>query len=700
MAYALVEYVFGTIGPLVWTDERMHVLGMIGPLVARHHTILTAAQWRGTALLFGCYFLLGVLTGLASLLIPGDVLDRPASACKLITLSLVAGFGVHLFFIHLPASGYLPTITALAFIGAAVWKGKEASSLFTFARFPSLVACLLIMSASLIGRLELHNLSIALGTLATLLALLASSVSLRLAERSFAILARYFPAGLRPRPLGIALIAGLSVGAWMDSSTASPRALGSMGGGRPAALRPNIVLITLDTVRADHMGIYGYERRNTPNLRSFAQQSTLYSRFVAAAPLTLTSHASIFTGLYPQSHGAFPVRGTYPQGRPLADSFPTLATILRGSGYLTLGVMANNTYLRSEFGLTRGFDFADVPEPVQIVSGDRPYLLKNALRHIVPVGELGQDLDRRYITAREVNQRAYRLLERAGRQRASFFLFLNYMDAHSPYEPPPPFDRLYPGKNVRFDGPDYDRVAAQVNDTGKPLDSRVRAHLTSQYDGAIAYLDSQLGELISYLKHTGQYDHTLIVITSDHGESFGLEPRNFVGHDTSVYQNEVGVPLIIKYPNTSQGQRDDRLAGHVDLLPTILEVAGLPPLPGAQGVSLLRSNDPTTRYVVSEFHASASFSGPRFAHRKTALYWDTYKMIYSAEDGAEVYNLKSDPQERTNLFRTGDPIAELITAKLREWSRQTPPKYLRAEPSLRKAAERLDSLGYAHTPSQ
>ena len=696
MAYALAEYTFGVIAPLLWTDERAHVFGLAGHLLARHHTLLTAAQWRGTLWLFGCYLILGVLTGVAGLLIPCALPDKPHSRYRAITLTMVLVFGIHLFSIGLPASSYLAAITAMGLIGAAVFTRQDGHYFFGLAKLPGLVAFLLIVSGWLIERFQSYDLSIATGTLSMLLALVGIYMLAGLARRCLAIARRHVSGyWALPHP-AMALIAALSVGAWVHSSTASSMPIRPLPGTQAAA-RPNVILITLDTVRADHMGVYGYARHNTPNLQSFAGQSTLYSHFVAAAPLTLTSHASIFTGLYPQSHGAFPVHGSYPRGRPLADTFPTLATILRQNGYLTLGVIANNNYLRPEFGLTKGFQFVDVPEPVQIVSGDGPYLLKNVLRRILSVAELGQDLDRRYITAREVNQRAFRWLERAGRQSAPFFLFLNYMDAHTPYVPPAPFDRFYPGRDPKFDTPDYNELSAEINDSNKYIDARVRAHLTSQYDGAIAYLDAQLGELIFHLKHTGQYKDTLIVITSDHGESFG--ERNLLGHDTSIYQNEVAIPLIIKYPNTDQGRRDDRLASHVDLLPTILESTGISPLPGAQGASLLRPGAPETHYVVSEFHGSALSVGPRFTHPATALYWSRYKLIYSTAGARELYDLSADPEEKIDLFRQGDPIAVLMTGKLRDWSRQTPPKFVQPEQSLREAAKRLDSLGYAHTVS-
>jgi hypothetical protein len=224
-------------------------------------------------------------------------------------------------------------------------------------------------------------------------------------------------------------------------------------GGTPATHRPNVILIVLDTVRADHLSVYGYQRNTTPHLQSFAQQATLYKNSYSTGDMTLPSHASLFTGLYPSQHGAH-YSLTAPLGTRLSSQHTTLAEILAAHGYDTRAVVANGGYLTSKLNFHQGFAFYDQRVPAVPYSAP-VYLLKGRLLQYAR--QLSTAPDRRppTRTAQEVHEAVFPLLEEFRREQRPFFLFINYMDAHYPYLPPPPFDRLFPSKDESFNSHKY-----------------------------------------------------------------------------------------------------------------------------------------------------------------------------------------------------------------------------------------------------
>ena len=273
-----------------------------------------------------------------------------------------------------------------------------------------------------------------------------------------------------------------------------------------------------------------------------------------------------------------------------------------------MAVAANRYYLLPEWGLLRGFQYLWTPRPVPVISGHgRRYALRNGLRKLLNIDGVAHDFDRDTVSAEEVNRAAFARLADSRQRQTPFFLFLNYMDAHLPYLPPAPFDTMYPGRDRRFASWEYDQITKRVNEGSQRLEPHEWAHLVSQYDGAIAYIDYALGELVRYLKCSGQYDRTMIVITSDHGEALG--ERGLMGHNVTLYQDQVHVALVIKYPRPAPSRVIDDLASQVDLLPTMLEVAGLPAPRGLPGTSLLHLAAASGRTVMSERHGDPPVAG-------------------------------------------------------------------------------------------
>ena len=286
-----------------------------------------------------------------------------------------------------------------------------------------------------------------------------------------------------------------------------------------AARGPNVILISLDTVRADHLSVYGYARNTTAHLKELAGESEVYTRAISSGDMTLPTHASLFTGLYPSHHGAH-FSKEQRLGVPLDNRYDTLAGVLRDRGYWTGGVVANGGYLSIAFGLNRGFTYWDQRLPAVKLAPLSPAWLRGRLRDLAVRFVPTSQWDRVARGAEAINQSVYDALEQRPRDRA-FFLFVNYMDAHVPYIPQVPFRDLFPGRDSAFTESRYIATYMDVVGQDRAIGTSERAHLVSQYDAGIAYLDSQLGALFARLKSAGLWENSLVIVTSDHGEALG-----------------------------------------------------------------------------------------------------------------------------------------------------------------------------------
>jgi arylsulfatase A-like enzyme len=674
----------------IWFALSEYIFATLVPLLNRDHGMLGARQWRGLAIVFACYAAAGIVSGLL-----GAVVSRWTGYDLKWRLRAVL-LGPAILFVLNALVAQSPAVQRCAVAGAgiavasALWWSTSHKDWQTGLGTSAAISGAALNFAAWIPSLGDRRLS---GPL--LLAILPGAAILLMGIGG--LLVRRPASAPRHRPAASfgTLLAALLVlfsGSAVVSSRAERFPNYLPDAGTSAAGRPNVLLIAMDTVRADHLAVYGYSRNTTPHLRDFARQAVLYKNPIAVAPHTLPSHASIFTGLYPQSHGAHHSFPDFPQGRPLATAFPTLASVLTSEGYQTMAVMANRYFLRPQFGIARGFQFADWQQPVETLNGSMQFFLRMRIWELLPEGAWTRILDARTITADEVNSRAFLLLQQMRARRAPFFLFLNYMDAHVPFLPPAPYGQLYPGSGSARSIEDYEQPVRDVDVSGLPMDAHLREYLISQYDGGIAYLDQKLFELLDFLKQNGQYEHTMIVLTSDHGEAFG--DKNIVGHGASVYQDQVHVPLLVKYPHQQNAETVDALVSQVDLMPTILQVAGVSVPDGLEGKSLLNPKLLGARPVVAEFHGVNNL-GPRFVCCRLALLSGTRKLIYSTHGAPEVYDISSDPGETRDLYGPDDPVSAALRNELTEWSRRTSPRYLTTQGPDRESIERLKSLGYA-----
>jgi len=450
--------------------------------------------------------------------------------------------------------------------------------------------------------------------------------------------------------------------------------------------RPSVVLIVMDTVRADHLSLYGYEHDTTPNLKVLARDSAVYTNAISPSDITLTSHASLFTGMYPSWHGAYcsPPEAEY--GREIAPQYPTLAELLGKHGYETLGAAAN-LYLRADFGLERGFGQFRIPRPVPMLSDENHHMFRHALRRALSLAFDTTQFDRLYALGGDVNAELFAALDLRARPGDPFFAFINYMDAHFPYVPPEPF-----GRRTRITKDDLETEQEQISH-GLSEPSVYRRNCASQYDAGIAYVDAQIGKVVDWLKRRNAYDSAMIVVVSDHGESFG--DRNRVGHGNSPYQNLLHVVLAIKYPHAAARGIITAPVSLIDVAPTVLSALNLPIPANMQGKALTDSAAAERKIYAETFPCPVMhpLECPKGCAAKAIFDWPL-KFIATDNGKRELFDLDRDPDEHHDLSTQGEGRAADLAADLGAWSRALPaqthgPKQLDPE-KLRQ----LQGLGY------
>jgi len=512
-----------------------------------------------------------------------------------------------------------------------------------------------------------------------LLALLAGALLLQ--DR---LLAR--PPGharLSPRRLA-ATLAGLALGASLLAGVAAPgieRAPDRPGPRATEAAapnRPNVLLITLDTLRADHVSAYGYRRETTPHLDALAAEGILYRHALSPSSWTLPGHASLFTGLLPTEHGAHhhpadgPVTGVRP-APPLAGAHQTLAEVLHAAGYRTGAVVANIGYLNRSFAIDQGFEHYDNRPRREI--GYVP-LAGEALRRCLPVAHDRLIMPYRQAGAvvdsaeswldRGLDQGPDRGLDRKRHDRPGepFFLFLNFMDAHDPYAPPAPFGDRFPGASPFLSEPTDAVLSGERDPT--PAERR---HFAALYDGEIAYADQEIGRLFEHLRSLGVYDRTLIVVTADHGEFFG--EHRLWHHNVGPYEPVHRIPLIVKparapdAPAAPGGRTEERWTELTGVFRLILGDVGLP-LPPEAAASVTAGPDAP---LVAEQYRNEYFVlryGARFDRDYHALYEPPWKLVLDSRGDVTLFDLDRDPGEEHDLAAREPERVAAMKARLED----------------------------------
>jgi arylsulfatase A-like enzyme len=459
--------------------------------------------------------------------------------------------------------------------------------------------------------------------------------------------ARYGLAGL----LGAtALLAALTTGRQV---VREHRAVAALPAPPSGAL--NLVLIVWDTVRASSLSLYGYPRDTTPNLSRWARSGVRYAQALAPANWTFPSHSCFFTGRWPYQLNA---HGT----DALAPSVPTLAKYLSSRGYQTAGFVANTSYCSYETGLDRGFaHFEDYPlTPRHLLGRTVPgsWILNEVLSG-------GDSFDRKWVRlqsrdANGINEAFFDWLSHRRRDRP-FFAFLNHFDAHDPYIPPAGYAGRF-GIRPRT-ARDY-QLLTDFAHLKTAVAARDVVMARDCYDDCIAFLDDQLGRLLDELLRRGILDRTLVIITSDHGESFGT--HGLFGHGGSLYLDEIGVPLVILSPGAPANRIVPEPVSLRDLPATVVDLLGLSdgsPFPGHSLAALWRPalgpGSPEISPAFSELaHPAAFQSPPRHGTGQPGLQMSlvTPGRHYIRDGmGAErLYDLRLDPNEFVDQISTAD----------------------------------------------
>lgn len=424
---------------------------------------------------------------------------------------------------------------------------------------------------------------------------------------------------------------------------------------------PNVLLLVLDTVRAESLSLYGYHRDTTPNLNRLAARAVRFDQARATAPWTLPSHASMFTGRWPHELNVG-------EKKPLDRTYPTLAETLGSRGYATAGFIANTFFCNQWFGLARGFqhydDFYEEQESVSVAEALRCSSLgRLAVKALSdPLG----GVERRRKDAGRINGAFLNWLDRKGEDGRPFFAFLNYFDAHGPFVPPDGFERP------------FGRPAADAEEEAliREWDVRSRAGVTDSqlelardsYDDCLAYLDREIGRLFDELERRGVLDETLVILTSDHGEELG--EHGLVGHGRSLYDQETRVPLLLFLPRGARGGEAVAEAVSLrDLPATVLDVLGLDPsasdYPGTSLASLPAKEAPVlTEVRIKDEISKNPTRPPAWRGPMSAVVAEGFSYIRNADGREELYNVLADPAQLNDLA----PAAESaeILKRLRE----------------------------------
>jgi arylsulfatase A-like enzyme len=417
---------------------------------------------------------------------------------------------------------------------------------------------------------------------------------------------------------------------------------------RSGRTRPNLILISVDTLRSDHLSVAGYWRNTSPHFDQLAAQGVFFERAFSPTSWTLPGHASMLTGVNPTRHGAHRWKS------PISKDVPLLAEILSEAGYATKGVV-NGNFVKAQYGFDRGFDSYSV--------------------------YFGLDTDEHQAAVLDVLD---------AREDRPFFYFFHYMRVHSPYLPPKgdnPFMRP-------FDGEVSGEIAMHLeawNEQGRHgpvLSEAENDHLIDMYDGAIWAMDALLAEVLARLED-GDLSNSYVILTSDHGEEF--MDHDLLGHSLSIFDEVISVPLMIRGPGIEPGQRVDALAGLIDVVPTSLDLLNIEPPPGLEGRSLRPmwedgEQPDRTLVLMTSFPTGDAL---RLGMRGTSG-----KLVIAPEDQTfDFYHLGKDPAEQRPL-----PLTRVAVV----WRTQLNPLFeVRASDSVDISDEelqQLDALGYIHSP--
>ncbi|HXC49266.1 MAG TPA: sulfatase [Candidatus Limnocylindrales bacterium] len=426
----------------------------------------------------------------------------------------------------------------------------------------------------------------------------------------------------RSRALTIAGLVTMVGASALAMTNARPAPAAKAAASAPSAgAHRNVVLISLDSLRADHVGAWGYKRDTTPNLDWFAKESVRFRNAISTSSWTLPTHLTMFTGRSQLSHGVVVDTNVLP------TSVRTLGEIFHDAGYATAGFVSG-PYVSGHYGYDRGMD-----------------------TYIDLSAQWGKGAEARAaVLSPQVNEKGLAWLDET--HEKPFFLFLHYFDIHYDYVPPPPYDTMFdPGYTGTMDG----RMFIERDDVNPKMPPRDLEHILALYDGEIRFTDEHVGRVLDRLREKGLLDSTAVMIVADHGDEF-FEHGN-KGHHRTVYDEVLHVPMLLRLPGGEHaGETIDAQTSLLDVFPTLLDAAGLAAPEATEGESLagwIRGSTSTRTAVFSDFYDKRGFNlqvSRRTPDEKTIQHFN--RITHPKQGALEDYDLAGDPAEKSNRARS------------------------------------------------
>ena len=392
------------------------------------------------------------------------------------------------------------------------------------------------------------------------------------------------------------------------------------------ASRPSVILITVDTLRADHLGCYGYPRDTSPTIDGLARESVLFERVATSMSTTLPAHTSLFTSSYPARNGVLANYNVWKQPAPTDhEDLRSVSQLFKAEGYQTAAFVSVH-HLGRGSGVDAGFDsFDGVTANISTTKSN-------------PRSERSADV---------TTDRAMNWLEHSSKE--PFFMWIHYFDPHFPYSPPKDYRDLFHTDS------EVDRLLDERKVLPKLRESAARYY--NLYDGEIRFVDDQIKRVFDKLRELGLYDDSLIVFTADHGE--GLQQHKKLGHGV-IYNEQLLIPWVMKLPGGERGgSRVSGLASVIDIFPTVIAVADLPITSrGFDGIDVLTQE---REYALAEREHTKERFGSELNY---ALIGKRFKYFYYTESDDELFDLENDSAETVNLIESNGDVAESMRNEL------------------------------------
>lgn len=419
--------------------------------------------------------------------------------------------------------------------------------------------------------------------------------------------------------------------------------------------KPNVLLIVLDTARADRFSFMGYDKKTSPNIDALASDATVFERSYSTCCWTLPSHASLFTGLHPRQAGATS------ETLMLAQSNTTLAEMLAKNGYDTSAFVCNS-WVSKERGFGKGFsDYFEMwrPENKTVIGSQDRSLEEAALRQGV-----------KWIEGRDKSN--------------PFFMFFNLNGTHMPYRPPEPFLSKFAG-NRGYNNEEVNRAAGIMSWWGHlagevKLSQRDFAIMSDLYDAEVGFADQLVGQIIDKMRTLGVLDDTLVIITSDHGENLG--DHGMIDHMLSMYETTLHIPLLIRYPERFGSKiRQNQLVSNIDIFPTIADVCNIKNNEvRVEKLSLANDDREGHKFIIASNERPLTgialmkgrypeFDTTKIDHKMRAIRTEQYKLIWDSSPRSEFYDLSEDKQELNDLSAVRIRDKKKLITILDNWDR-------------------------------